>query len=265
MLTGHDLHWQAAGRSLVAGVSLAIRPGKLHAVLGVNGAGKSTLLRLLAGDLRPSQGAVLMNGQELRSWPLRQRARLRAVLLQGENLRFAFTVREVVALGRHAALTGTPDQEAALVAAAMAEADILGLAERSYLRLSGGERQRAQLARVLVQLALLPGQAATPRYLLLDEPTAALDLAHQHACLALLRRRLGAGLGVLAVLHDLNLASSYADTISLLHQGRLLAQGPPAAVLTPELLAQAYGRSLRFQLLGDRQRPHFDVSAAAPD
>ncbi|TAJ51678.1 MAG: heme ABC transporter ATP-binding protein [Nevskiaceae bacterium] len=265
MLSGQDLHWRAEGRDLLNGVSLTVRPGELHAVLGVNGAGKSTLLKLLAGDLRPSRGEVAMNGRPLRSWPSRHRARLRAVLPQGESLRFAFTVREVVALGRYSALTGKPEQEASLITAAMADADILPLAERSYLQLSGGERQRAQLARVLAQLALLPDQAASQRYLLLDEPTAALDLAHQHACMTLLRRRLGENLGVLAVLHDLNLASTYADTISLLHQGRLLAQGSPAAVLTPELLGQAYGDSLRFELLGNRQRPHFEISAARPD
>jgi iron complex transport system ATP-binding protein len=261
MLTGHDLHWQAGGRQLLGGLSIEVRPGELHVVLGVNGAGKSTLLKLLAGDLRPSQGEVRLNGREIRSWPLRQRARLRAVLPQGDNLRFAFSAREVVALGRQAALSGSPEQESAVLAAAMAEADVLPLAQRSYLQLSGGERQRVQLARVLAQLALLPGQSPTPRYLLLDEPTAALDLAHQHACMALLRRGLGTGLGVLAVLHDINLASSYADTVSLLHQGRLLAQGPPAVVLTPALLGQAYGSSLRFLPLGDRMRPHFDISS----
>lgn len=261
MLTGHDLHWQAGGRQLLGGVSIEVRPGELHAVLGVNGAGKSTLLKLLAGDLRPSLGEVHLNGREIRSWPLRQRARLRAVLPQGDNLRFAFSAREVVALGRQAALSGSPEQESAVVAAAMAEADVLALAERSYLQLSGGERQRVQVARVLAQLTLPPGQPPTPRYLLLDEPTAALDLAHQHACMALLRRGLGSGLGVLAVLHDINLASSYADTVSLLHQGRLLVQGPPAVALTPELLGQAYGGSLRFLPLGDRMRPHFDISA----
>lgn len=265
MLSGRDLHWKFGGRQLLGGVSLALRPGELHAVLGVNGAGKSTLLKLLAGDLQPSQGEVWLNDRPMRAWSLRQRAQLRAVLPQGDNLRFAFSAREVVALGRQAAVGGSPAEEAALIAAALAEADVLPLAERSYLQLSGGERQRVQLARVLAQLSQPPARPSASGYLLLDEPTAALDLAHQHACMALLRRKLAEGFGVLTVLHDINLAGRYADTVSLLHQGRLLAQGAPSAVLRPELLERAYGSNLRFLPVGDQQRPHFDVAVADRD
>ncbi|ROH91144.1 heme ABC transporter ATP-binding protein [Stagnimonas aquatica] len=265
MLIGRDLHWRFGGRRLLDGVSLTLRPGELHAVLGVNGAGKSTLLKLLAGDLHPSEGEVLLNQRPMRAWSLRQRARLRAVLPQGDNLRFAFSAREVVALGRQAAVSGSPAEEAALIDAALADADVLPLAERSYLQLSGGERQRVQLARVLAQLSQPPAREPVPGYLLLDEPTAALDLAHQHACMALLRRKLADGLGVLAVLHDINLAGRYADTVSLLHQGRMLAQGTPSEVLRPELLGRAYGSNLRFLPVGDPQRPHFDIAVADPD
>lgn len=265
MLWGRDLHWEFGRRRLLAGVSLAVRPGELHVVLGVNGAGKSTLLKLLAGDLQPSKGEVILNDRPMRAWSLRQRARLRAVLPQGDNLRFAFTAREVVTLGRQAAYGGTEAAETALVSAALEAFDASALADRSYLQLSGGERQRVQLARVLAQLSRVHGQADEPMYLLLDEPTAALDLAHQHACMSLLRRKLATGLGVLAVLHDINLAGRYADTVSLLHEGLLLAQGAPAAVLRPETLQRAYGSKLRFLPVGDQRHPHFDIAVADHD
>lgn len=248
-----------SGRWLLRGLDLTLRPGELHVLLGANGAGKSSLLRLLSGELPASEGQVLLNGRRIGDWPPAERARQRAVLPQGESLRFDFLAREVVALGRHAALRGRPAHEAALIDAALRSTDTLHLAGQPYPALSGGERQRVQLARVLVQLAD-PAIAGESRCLLFDEPTAALDLAHQHACLRLLREQAGRGLAVLAVLHDLNLAARYGDRISLLHEGRLIATGTPGETLQTANLRRAYGESLVFQpqQLGGRLQFHID-------
>lgn len=235
------------GRLLLDGISLELRPGEVHAVLGANGAGKSSLLRLLAGEWPASAGAVLLNGRPMRDWSLPERARMRAVLPQEDDLRFGFTAREVVALGRLATRATGDRDDAAAVEAALAETAMLPLADRDYPSLSGGERQRVQLARVLAQLAGDRPEGLRGRYLLLDEPTAGLDLAHQHAFLALARRKAAAGTGVLAVLHDLQLTAQYADCISLLGAGRMIAQGAPAEVLCATHLRSAFGDSLRYQ------------------
>lgn len=247
MLVAERVSLEAEGRLLLDAVSLQLRPGEVHVLLGPNGAGKSSLLRLLAGDVQAQAGQVLLNGRRLQDWTARERARLRAVLPQGDNLRFGFTAAEVVGLGRLAARTGSPEQEAALIEQALSDTDAQALAARRYPSLSGGERQRVQLARVMVQLVTPGSQDLRDRYLLLDEPTAALDLAHQHSCLALVRQKAREGAGVLAVLHDLNLALRIADRVSLLHQGRLLAQGAPDEALQPELLQQAFGAALSFR------------------
>ncbi len=255
-LRAERLGYRVGDRWLLRELSLDLRPGELHVVLGANGSGKSTLLRLLAGELRPTEGRVLLNNRPLQDWPIAERARLRAVLPQGESLRFDFSAREVVTLGRHAARAGSAAEEAAHIDAAMAATDVLALAGHAYPTLSGGERQRVQLARVLVQLA---GQADRQRYLLLDEPTAALDLAHPYACLRLLRAQAARGLGVLVILHDLNLAAAHADRLSLIHQGRLLAQGTPAETLRAEHLRTAFGDDLEFLQQLDAEPPGFRI------
>ncbi|MGH8506395.1 MAG: heme ABC transporter ATP-binding protein [Stenotrophobium sp.] len=239
MLSARNISYQTDGARLLRNVSLQLAPGRLHAVIGPNGAGKSTLLKLLAGDLSPSSGGVTLNGRDLRDWSMRERAQQRAVLPQSESLRFAFTVQQVVELGRLSCRRHAAVQESGIALAALRETDVAHLAQRAYPSLSGGERSRVQLARVLAQIwePMLPGG----RYLLLDEPTASQDLAHQHACLRLVRRFSAQGVGVLAILHDPNLALRYADEVTLLCCGEVLEQGTPTAVLTPEHLKQAYG------------------------
>jgi iron complex transport system ATP-binding protein len=225
---------------LLDAVSLTVAPGELVAIVGPNGAGKSTLLRALSGELASSDGDVWLCNRPLRAWPLREQARMRAVLPQQSTLTFAFTVREVVLLGRapHSqGIDGPHDQ--AIAAAALAAVDADHLAERWYTTLSGGERQRVQLARVLAQI--WEPLADRPRFLLLDEPTSSLDIAHQHATLAIAQRWARQGVGVLAVLHDLNLAAQYADRLAVLRAGRKVADGSPNDVLTPALIADVFG------------------------
>jgi len=259
-LRADRLRCEAEGRLLLDGVSLELVPGEVHAVLGRNGAGKSTLLRALSGELRPQAGTVQLNGRALAAWTPRQRARQRAVLPQAESLRFGFSVEQVVALGRYACPQHRPEQERDIVLAALRAAGVETLAGRRYPSLSGGERARVQFARVMAQVweplpQAEPELGGHARYLLLDEPTASLDLAHQHGCLLQARRFAGAGVGVLAVLHDPNLALRYADRVSVLENGRLTGQGPVREVLTQELLQRTYGLPIELLHTGGEALP----------
>jgi len=230
---------RAGARSLIAGVSLRLQPGEVVAVIGPNGAGKSTLLGALAGDRALAAGQVLLDGKPLKSLTRLLLARRRAVMPQHSSLAFDFTARDVVALGLLAHRDRLSKQAVqAIVEACLSETEALAFAGRSYTLLSGGERQRVQLARVLAQCDADP--TAPPMFLLLDEPIAGLDLAHQHAALASACRRADRGLGVLAVLHDLNMASRYADRIAILEGGRLTALGPTETTLDPQRLSAVF-------------------------
>ncbi len=222
-------------RAILDGIDLRFEAATLTALVGPNGAGKSTLLGLLAGDHAPTSGRVSLGGRPLHAWNARALARERAVMLQEHAVRFSFSVEEVVAMGR---LPHPPDPaaDAALVARAMAIADVSHLAPRDVQTLSGGEAARTVFARVLAQ--------ATP-VLLLDEPTAALDLRHQETLLRRARELADAGACVVVVLHDLNLAAGYADRIVMLADGQVAADGSPREVLTQATIERVYRQPVR--------------------
>ncbi|MCP9211967.1 ABC transporter ATP-binding protein [Streptomyces sp. NEAU-Y11] len=227
-----ELSVQAAGRTLVDRLSLDVAAGRMVGLVGPNGSGKSTALRCVYRALRPTSGAVLLDGTDLASVPLRESARSIAALTQESHTELDFTVAEVIALGRtphsrgNGPLTG---RERELCRTAMDRLDVAHLADRSVLTISGGERQRVLVARALVQ---------EPRVLVLDEPTNHLDVRHQVRLLSFLR---GAELTVLTALHDLNLAAAVCDRIAVLSHGCLVASGAPAEVLTPELVREVFG------------------------
>ncbi len=234
------------GKRLVDGVDLALRPGRMVAVVGPNGAGKSTLLRLLAGEIAPTAGSVRIDGRDLSSVPPGELARRRAVVPQSTALSFPFTVLEVVLLG--ATVPGfAPAEPRALAIAAetLRTVGLSGFEQRLFTELSGGERQRVHIARALCQLATAKLRAGENAALLLDEPTANLDLSHQGAVLGEARRQAGRGLAILAILHDLNLAAAYADEIVLMAQGRVRATGNPTEVMRDDLLSEVYGCTVR--------------------
>ena len=219
----------------VAGASLQVTAGEVVGVIGPNAAGKSTLARLSCGLLTARSGEVLLGGNLLSRLSRRERARRVAFLPQQQPPDLAFTAREVALMGRAPhlglwALEGPGDLTRA--AAALQEADALELADRPVSQLSGGERQRVFLARAFAQDAAL---------LILDEPTAGLDLAHQVLLVNALRKRARGGGGALLVLHDLALAGAACDRLVLLLAGRVIAEGTPAEVLRPEVLSPAYG------------------------
>ncbi|MGH8444801.1 MAG: heme ABC transporter ATP-binding protein [Solimonas sp.] len=243
MLETHAAAHELLHRRVLAPLSLRFAPGRLHAIVGPNGAGKSTLLKLLAREWRCTQGQVTLDGRALDGWTPAALARRRALLPQHHGLSFPFTAAEIVALGRLHTRRHGAAREQAIVNEALAVCGAAPLAARRYPQLSGGERARVQLARVLAQIWDEADDG--PRYLLLDEPTAHLDLAFQHACLRLARDWAARGVGVVAVLHDPNLVLAYADEVSVLAGGELRAHGEPAAVLDASLMQAVYGLAAR--------------------
>ena len=260
-LRASALGYRIDGKSLLDDASLVLEPGQVHALLGPNGAGKSTLLKLLAGELKPSAGHVEMNDRRLEHWSALEQAQQRAVLPQSETLRSAYTAAQVVELGRLPCTQHRPQCESEIVRQALQSAGVVHLSARKYPTLSGGERSRVQLARVLAQI-WEPVDFGN-RYLLLDEPTANLDLAHQHECLQAARRFASQGVGVLAILHDPNLALRYADTVTLLKDGRIVAQGAPLDVLKPEFLQTTYGVATRLLRADGETLPYIAVTTEA--
>lgn len=230
LLSGSQLRLHLGGCLVLQDVDLQVHLGEMVALVGPNGAGKSTLLRCLSGRLRPERGTVSLLGRSLDQWAPGELACHRAVLSQSAPGALGFTVAEVVAMGR---APHGPRGRRAAVQRALAAVELEALAERRLSELSGGERQRVHLARVLAQLD--PGAGETrPTVLLLDEPTNNLDPRQQLRVLELaaahVRRSGGA---CVAVLHDLNLAAGWADRVVLLHQGRVVADGPPEHALAP--------------------------------
>ncbi|APT34863.1 MULTISPECIES: ABC transporter ATP-binding protein [Methylobacterium] len=231
----HEAHVTLDGRAILSDIDLTFQPGRFVGLVGPNGAGKTTLLRVLAGLITPNRGRVTLEARPLADMGREERARRIAALFQGAGVGWPMTVREIVALGRlpHRRAFASPTEvDDAAVARAMARTDILHLAARAEPTLSSGERMRALLARAL---------AVEAPWLLVDEPVTALDPAHQIDAMALLRRTAQDGTGVVAVLHDLTLASRFCDRIVVLTGGRLLADDTPEEALTDVLLARAFG------------------------
>lgn len=231
MFEAKNISVKIGARKLLDDVSLEIRAGETVALLGANGAGKSTLLKALCGDVKTSSGEIRLENRRLHEWNYHELARKRAVLAQHSTLDFPFTAREVALLGRNPHVRGRESaKDLKIVEEALKLVEAAHLAHQSFPTLSGGERQRVHLARILAQIWEEPKDSA--RYLLLDEPTANLDLAHQHLTLRIARKLSRENTGVLVVLHDLNLAASYADKICLMKNGRILESGMPTTILT---------------------------------
>lgn len=240
MLTARNLTVRLGGREILHGVDFTARPGEITAIVGPNGSGKTTLLRALTGDT-PFVGEARIGGHDVhraKPWELAAR---RGVLAQFTGVAFPFTVAEIVRLGQ---LDGTDGAAADRTERALARVGLTGFAARPYHDLSGGEQQRVQLARVLSQV-WDPVDEDGPRWLILDEPVASLDIAHQLEVIQIAQDFAAAGGGVVAVMHDLNLTSMFAHSVALMSQGRILTQGPVSAVYTDAILSDAYACSLK--------------------
>lgn len=238
MLELSDIRVNLGSSVILDGVSLRVETGEMVILLGPNGAGKTTLLRVASGDQKAS-GQVRVAGKELSGWEPSALACRRAILPQAASLAFPFQVKEVVLMGRfpHQRGRGESREDVAIADQAMEWADVKHLADRLYPQLSGGEKQRVQWARVMAQIWEAKHGS---RLLLLDEPTAALDITHQIALLERAREWCARGVAILVVLHDFNLAMRYADRLLVLHRGRLVSEGPPEKALTTEVICEVY-------------------------
>jgi iron complex transport system ATP-binding protein len=233
MLAAENLTLTRGGARVVDGLSAALAPGTITAITGPNGAGKSSALLGLAGLLAPAAGRVTLGGADLAAMPPRARAQAIGYLPQSPAIAWDVAVENLVALGR----LPWRDRGRAAIDAALAAMDCEGLRQRPVSRLSGGERARVLLARVL---------AGEPRWILADEPLAALDLAHQLALLAHLRACARGGQGVVVVVHDLALAMNHADHVLVLKEGRLIAAGAPSEALAPQVITEGWGVAARW-------------------
>ncbi|WP_332716307.1 heme ABC transporter ATP-binding protein [Pelagibacterium mangrovi] len=244
MYQARDIRYGIGRREILRGVDFSARPGELTVIVGPNGSGKSTLLKALTGEIA-AEGEVSINGKPLSALRPWQSAAIRAVLPQSSVLTFPFSVHEVVRLGLSGGVPGLSESEAArLPEQALARVDLGGFGGRYYNELSGGEQQRVQLARVLCQVwaPVLDGE---PRYLLLDEPISSLDIRHQLLIMDVARDYAEAGGGVIAVLHDLNLAVMYADRIAVMSKGQIVSQGTSGTAITDSVIESVFACPLR--------------------
>ena len=246
-LAGVRYRYPGATRDAVAGVSLSVAARQFHAVLGPNGSGKTTLVRIALGALSPLEGRAVIDGRPAAGWARRELARIVGVVPQREDNLFPQRVRETVLLGRYAHLSlwgrERPEDHAA-VDRALAACDIAQLGDRWVWSLSGGEYQRVRVARALAQ---------EPRLLVLDEPGMSLDLKHEMGLFELVRGLVDTqGLAVLMITHDLNLAARFADSLLLLSDGRPVASGAPASVLTQEIVETVFSWPVAMQTIDGR-------------
>lgn len=218
-------------REILRGVDLDVDYGEIVGILGPNGTGKSTLLGVLTGDLEPAAGEVILHGTSIRELSRIELARARSVMPQANDFPFSYLVHDVVMMGR-APWGSSEDENERIVDAAMERTDVAHMQDREITRLSGGEAARVTLARVVAQ---------DSRVVFLDEPTAALDIAHQERTMAMCRQMARGGDAVVAVMHDIQLAAAYCDRIVIMKDGGVAAVGTPDEVITPEILSDVYG------------------------
>ena len=233
LLKAHRLSVELGGNRILHDLTFSMSPGRLIGLLGPNGSGKTTLLRSIGG-LLTYRGNLALLGREVREWRPRDLARTLAFVRQSVSLSFDFTVSELILLGRSPHKRWLEDytsEDRLRMAEAVEQVDLHGFEGRSVLSLSGGELQRVFLAQALVQESDI---------ILLDEPTAHLDVHHQFEFMDLIRDLVGRGRTAVAVFHDLQMASRYADDLLVLHKGGLAGWGPPDAVLTENLIADVF-------------------------
>lgn len=245
MIEARNLSVEFGRRLVLQDASFTARAGEVTAIVGPNGSGKTTLMRALTGDIAAT-GTIRVAGLDPRHAKPWEMAAIRAVLPQAVPLAFPFTVLEVVRLGLSAGLAA---RQVHLAQHALIRVGLQGYEGRLYQELSGGEQQRVQIARALAQVS---GPAGYPRWLMLDEPVSSLDIGHQLQIMEVARDFADQGGGVVAVMHDLNLTAMFAHNVALMAEGRLIAQGPPAEILTDARLSQAYNCRVRVNTAPER-------------
>jgi iron complex transport system ATP-binding protein len=229
-----SVRYRAGVRRALSEVTMSVPRGSLYAVLGPNGSGKSTLMKALLGTVQIEEGVAAVEGRAVDEWPRRELARHVGAVSQAESTAFPLSVRQLVEMGRYpylGPLRPMGPEDRAAVESALERCDVSGLAHRQVGTLSGGEFQRVRIARALAQ---------EPSALILDEPTASLDIRHEMGILRLLKRSAREGVTVVLITHHLNLAARFADLLLLLDEGRVVAEGPVDQVFRSEILESVY-------------------------
>ena len=227
-------------RQILKDVSLEINEGEIVSVIGPNGAGKSTLLNVLTGDISPDSGDIIYDNKQLNKISIQERAFTRSVMSQMQTLVFNFNVKDVIEMGwLQRGNSDFSSNFSMAFEAVTTECNVHNLVHRKFNSLSGGEQRRVHFARTLLQL-WRPSQSNDPRYLLLDEPTANLDLSSEMLLMNILKARASSNVGILVILHDLNLASHFADKIAIMKDGEIKAFGKPEEIMTDNFLTSIY-------------------------
>lgn len=248
--SAQDIVVRRSGRPLVNEVSIDFRPGEIAVITGPNGAGKSTLVSVLAGYTTFEKGNIRIDDSELAQLSARELAEKRAVMTQASNVVFDFTVYDILNMGLSSALQGSESRRNSILELAI-ECEVGELVNRKFNLLSGGERQRVQFCRALIQVVRSKPSTGS-KYLILDEPTSSLDLYHVARFTDTLKKLRSKNVGILVVLHDLNLTAHIADSVYLIKNGELVGCGGPSEVLTEGLLSQVYNTPVRVERYNNR-------------
>lgn len=236
MLRSENISYQVGKKPILKSCSLTVNPGEFTAIVGPNGAGKSTLLKVLAKEAKAQQGNVSFNGCDIQQLDSEALSKIRAVMPQHSSISFPFSIEQIIEIGRFPHKTSKAENDN-IIDAVIKHNKLDSYRGRLYQTLSGGEQQRVQLARIMAQVW---DKSAYPKYLLLDEPTSDLDILHQHTLLSTAQHMCQQNMGVLAILHDLNLAAQYASHIVLMKAGKIYKQGLSEEVLTKENIEHVF-------------------------
>ena len=238
-----QISFSIGSKYIVKDLEFSFKAGNLVSIIGPNGAGKTTLLKLMSGELKPSGGEIFLNDLAFSELSLKQRANKRAVMTQSSSVVFDFLVEEILEMGW---VQGSSDDFVKACSDVVNSCGLDELMGRKFNTLSGGEQQRVQFARAMLQVGGL-SKTAEDRFLLLDEPTSSMDVAHELNLLNLAKEVRKTGVGVIVVLHDLNLAARFSDQIILMNSGLIVASGQPEEVLSDRILSDVYSTELRVE------------------
>ena len=236
-----SIFWEVDNERIIEDISLEISRGEVVSIIGPNGAGKSSFLNILSGDIKPTSGSVSFGETNLKDISIQERSFMRSVMSQSQQIVYDFSVKEIIEMGwldRGIASYSGNFKEAVMKVAS--ECSVHDLLEQKFNTLSGGEQRRVHFARTLIQL-WRPSNSHDPRYMFLDEPTANLDILHEQNLMKLVRSKAMEGIGILLILHDLNLAAKYSDKLVIFKDGSLIKSGSPQEVLQSKVLTEVYG------------------------
>ncbi len=236
-----SIFWEVDNKRIIKDISLEINLGEVVSIIGPNGAGKSSFLNVLSGDIKPTSGSVSFDEINLKDISIQERSFMRSVMSQSQQIVYDFSVKEIIEMGwldRGIASYSGNFKEAVMKVAS--ECSVHDLLEQKFNTLSGGEQRRVHFARTLIQL-WRPSNSRDPRYMFLDEPTANLDILHEQNLMKLVRSKAMEGIGILLILHDLNLAAKYSDKLVIFKNGSLIKSGSPEEVLQSKVLTEVYG------------------------